>query len=541
VLKTAGVELESGGFPPRRLVEEFKLAPHLGPEVVASIHQVEGQDRERIEPLLRFWGGNPSEAHNLHPGVHEAFGIQKVFGKSVDLVPPVCKHGVQKEVCKQPECAAKEPSVEPKKLPSDPLVKALGDWYGGGKLGGGFAGKIIDGLATAVANSVDWHGLGVPVPPPAGTRFIGGRADPFFSKFSFDVEDFKGVTTANTKVARKLTKKDHGSLLLDLSIALTHEKGAIGLGLERYGSLVEFVDDVDDEVSGVIQEFVSSDANDSLVRTLAERLALGGLMAGGEKTDLDSMGLANYVTSEVGEIKSYGAGRWSKLVSILNDERSSQQKEFLNMNRTTQGTFDGGSMLRMGRIIFHLQELATTWEPIVGPLSGQPNVIRLGKKDLTNGIKERLAEVVEAAEALKTLLESDADWEQVKSKITKATTTATQAHIEEEFTEIHRVLDELSGYPPISSYQNLLEGAVSSGATVGEDLLTIGNCEKLNPVELHRLLKKISDIFSQVIRNGKQRLGIEGKDATEPPVTEDAPIGRLETSIQELLLKFEEL
>ena len=543
VLMTASEKIPLGEFPPNSLIRNFKHSPPLGEGAVISIQEnTDDKCRERRDPLLRFWGGAPSEAGDLHPGIHVAFAIPEI-GKGA-IPPSGCKHGLLKSQCQDSECVGeREPSTSDSVKPPSghPLVEAVKAWVGGERLVGGQATKVIAWLEKSVKESIDWHGLGVPMPGNRGSLFIGGGSNSFLRQFSFHIEESRGVQKESTKITRDLKRAEHGGLLLQFAKALAQKKGAVGLGLDGYVSLVEYVDDVTSEVSNAIQEFVWSDDDDSMVRVLAERLALGGLAAGGDESDLDSVGLVKYVTPNVGEIKLNGAGRWPKLVSILDDERSLQQKELLNMNRTTQSDFDDKSTLRTGRIIFHLQKLATTWEPIVGPLSGQPKVVRMAKKDLIGGVKERLGEVVEAVEDLKALLGSADTWEKVESEINDAMVVATQAGINEDFGEVYSKLILLKEYPPISSYQNLLEGSVSSGANVGENLLTIGNSEKLHPVELHQLLERVSGILSQVIRNGEQRLGNIREKTGENSQLEESPLKEFKTTVQKLLETIGEL
>ena len=211
------------------------------------------------------------------------------------------------------------------------------------------------------------------------------------------------------------------------------------------------------------------------------------------------------------------------------------------MNRTTQGGFNDKSTLRTGRIIFHLQKLTTAWEPVVDPPSGAPRVVRMGQRDLTGGVKERLEEVVEAVEVLKEFLGNSTSWEEIAAEVLAAPVDATQTGIEEDFRELYNKLDLLDQYPPISEYQGLLEGTGSPGANVGENLLIIGNSEKLRPLELRQLLETISGAFSQVIRNGEQRLGITGEKSDEDSQSGESPLKEFKKVVQKLLVQIGEL
>ena len=540
VLITAGEELPLAQFPPNSLIQEFELSPRLGPNAVISIQQdAEDKDKDRRDPLLRFWGGAPNEAGDLHPGIHEAFVISRI-GKEGSTPEPKCEHGLPKNQCRNAKCAGGTPPP-PTEEPNDPLVEALSNWAAGAELVGGHATVLITRLENSVKEAIDWHGLGVPMPGTSGSRFIGADSNSFLRKFSFHIEDSRGVSQENTKITRDFKRAEHAGLLLQLAQALSQKNGAVGLGLAGYASIVDCIDDATSEVSDAIQEFIWSDADDSMARVLTERLALGGLVIGGDEPGLDSVGMAKYVTVDVGDINPSGAGRWSKLVSILNDERSRQQKELLDMNRTTQGGFNDKSTLRTGRIIFHLQKLTTAWEPVVDPPSGAPRVVRMGQRDLTGGVKERLEEVVEAVEVLKEFLGNSTSWEEIAAEVLAATVDATQTGIEEDFRELYNKLDLLDQYPPISEYQGLLEATASPGANVGENLLIIGNSEKLRPLELRQLLETISGAFSQVIRNGEQRLGITGEKSDEDSQSGESPLKEFKKVVQKLLVQIGEL
>ena len=117
----------------------------------------------------------------------------------------------------------------------------------------------------------------------------------------------------------------------------------------------------------------------------------------------------------------------------------------------------------------------------------------------------------------------------------------TQTGIEEDFRELYNKLDLLDQYPPISEYQGLLEATASPGANVGENLLIIGNSEKLRPLELRQLLETISGAFSQVIRNGEQRLGITGEKSDEDSQSGESPLKEFKKVVQKLLVQIGEL
>ena len=317
------------------------------------------------------------------------------------------------------------------------------------------------------------------------------------------------------------------------------QSGAIGLGPDGYTSITRYIDDVADEVMEEIQAITESDDDDSLIRALAERLSLGGILGGIAESELDHVSLAEGVFADVSGVSPDGAGHWARFVSELLHSRSTNQATFADLARTTQTEHRDGSTLRTGRIARLLRPISASWTPVTGPLEGPPKLDRLSKRDLNSAVKERLEQLSAATASLDELLGGEGlSWEELVERIKDAMNVSIRADCNESFDEVNSMLEMIGQQPSIVEYQGLGNSSQDDDPTIGDHLLATGVIERLRPVEVQRALNNISTTLNRVIANARQKLPPEPTEDDEECLS---PVEAVESTVRALLMKLDEL
>ena len=144
---------ERGDFPPAGFQDARVSAP------IASWLAAQGipdQERQRLQALLFYWGGNPGDPAQAHlpQGIFDAFGLQRptglAAGEPATPRPP-----------KKPDPTP--PTVPPQPSTEDPRVakwrEKLEAWTGGAELGQQDANKLRSVLRSAIEKAIPWNGL----------------------------------------------------------------------------------------------------------------------------------------------------------------------------------------------------------------------------------------------------------------------------------------------------------------------------------------------------------------------------------------------
>jgi hypothetical protein len=144
-----------GDFPPAGFQDAKGSAALAGWLAAEPLSEV---DRQRMEALMVYWGGNPSDpeqAAQIPARVFHAFGLESPKG----LGKPTRKPKDQ-ESPKSPEPTAGPPAIPGSPTPEMPgWLQRLDDWAGGTELGQRDAQKIRSVLLGYVERAIPWNYL----------------------------------------------------------------------------------------------------------------------------------------------------------------------------------------------------------------------------------------------------------------------------------------------------------------------------------------------------------------------------------------------
>lgn len=144
---------EQGDFPQAGFQDARVSAP------IASWLAAQGipdQERQRLEALLFYWGGNPGDPTQaqLPQGIFDAFGLQRPTDLSVGTpeTPQPTKEPDPKPTTPRPPPPTEDPRVAQWR-------ERLEAWTGGTELGQQDANKLRTVLRGAIEKAIPWNGL----------------------------------------------------------------------------------------------------------------------------------------------------------------------------------------------------------------------------------------------------------------------------------------------------------------------------------------------------------------------------------------------
>lgn len=149
---------EKGDFPPTGFEGAQASASLAGWLAVEALSEAQ---RQRMESLMVYWGGNPSdpdEAARIPAELFQAFGLErpKGLGASKKSDTPVIPKGPSGPKPPQPPMPSKPPTQTPE---MDRWRETLDNWAGGTELGQRDAQKLRNVLLGFLEKAIPWNRL----------------------------------------------------------------------------------------------------------------------------------------------------------------------------------------------------------------------------------------------------------------------------------------------------------------------------------------------------------------------------------------------